>query len=889
MLGERYELGPALGSGGFGTVFRARDRRSGVEVAVKLVRPGLGSEAAAQRLRREGAILRRVSSRYVARVYDLGEDAHGVWLVTELVDGAPLTVATLGRALLPHEVLRVARGLLEGLAAVHGAGIIHGDVKPSNVLVPRGDKALDLPKLVDFGLARIQSRAEVAASVGAAMTREGTVLGTARWMAPEVLSGGEPTARSDLYAAGLVLFELLDVGPLFSGSDTRAQLRARVSSDAALRDRVPEPLCDVLERMLARDPSARWVDARAAYEAVADLDTAPVSVVHGESVPPIARLSAPPPGRMADSERSQKAAPVVEPPPSSKSTLPPPPSAPSATSPPPVLFGSPAGARRSTPPSSAKPSGPRSSRSVAPPDASRAARPPSSQPASSQPASSRPTSHRRPSAPPLGRLTSLPADGITALRETLRHLDLSMLDALARRERGNATGRLARAVALSLRLELDAAALILEPLAMQSDVARGIGATALAPRAKRVTRARVDSDREDRWIASVDPELGAMLAALAAAISTPEDAARDAERCARALARLDAVAPSPTVESTRATLRVAHAAARVRRGEIGRAAGLDLVSADVHGEELAADAAFHFVVRALASSVLLDELRASIELERAERIAAETGTTLLDACAATALGTVLAVVSPRDERALLPLERAGTLLAHGDAPGLEHEAEQRRAEVLVALGRWSDAVVHLRAAREVARSERAGDLELASAALEAIVQLALGEKKAAYEAATVLADARLASAKGPAAVMAWIARALTSLAASDRDGAEDALTEAEARVRKDDRRSADAHVVVEILGLLLDAARGALPDFGAAVVTLERFAEEHRFEGFHWLDVLGAIVERLPEDDASRKMRDVLGRLRPVLGPESRLAARESRTEPPPGVAEPVA
>src|SRR5262249_37631470 len=148
-------------------------------------------------------------------------------------------------------------------------------VKPSNVLVPLGDKALDGAKLVDFGLARIVTRAEVAASLGDVESREGTVLGTARYMAPEVLSGSAPTARSDVYGAGLVLFELLEGGNLFPVGEGSAQLRARISSQPRLRERVPEPLSDVLERMLARDPAERWPDARTAHEAVVDLDTAP--------------------------------------------------------------------------------------------------------------------------------------------------------------------------------------------------------------------------------------------------------------------------------------------------------------------------------------------------------------------------------------------------------------------------------------------------------------------------------------------------------------------------------------------------------------------------------------------------------------------------------------
>jgi serine/threonine-protein kinase len=423
VLGGRYELGAALGSGGFGTVFRARDRRTGADVAVKLVLPGLGSEPAAQRLRREGTILRRVLSRQVARVYDTGDDENGVWLVTELVEGGPLSVETLGRALLPHEVLRVARCLLEGLSAVHVAGIIHGDIKPSNVLTPPGDKALDALKIVDFGLARIMARAEVAAVLGSGGAPEGTVLGTARYMAPELLAGGEPTGRSDLYAAGLLLFELLDDGPVFPVGDLRAQLQARLSGDPYLEERVPEPLSDVFAKLLARDPAARYRDGAAAHQAVSDLDTAPVQITKSDetALAPRVRVSLPP----------------------QAPSVPPLPSLPSA---------------------------------LAPTEETSAAE-------SLSAATMAPSRRPPPAQVSIVRMTSLPGDAVVALRETLRHLDLPMLDALARRERGNAIGRIARAVALALRLEVDAAALILEPLAMQSDVARAIGAAVLAPRA----------------------------------------------------------------------------------------------------------------------------------------------------------------------------------------------------------------------------------------------------------------------------------------------------------------------------------------------------------------------------------------------------------------------
>jgi hypothetical protein len=665
-------------------VYRAHDRRTGLELALKLVLLGPGSEGAAERLRREGTIMRRVTSRRVARVLDAGEDETAAWLVSELVEGGPLTIATLGRGLLPHEVLRVARALLEGLAAVHRAGVVHADVKPRNVLVPLADNPLDGVKLVDFGVARLPSDAPTAA------------VSSAGYIAPEVLAGGVPSAASDVYAAGLVLFELLDVGPLFVASDSRVQIRARMASDPVLAGRVPEPLSDVLLRMLARDPRARFANAVEAYDAVVDLDTAPVSIV----------------------------------------------------------------------------------------DPQRASLPPSSRNASM---STRPPSEVRPRTF-AARLTTLPSDGVIALRETLRHLDLPMLDALARRERGHVIGRVARAVALALRLELDAAALILEPLAAQSDVARAIGTTLLAPRARRITRARVDLDREDAWVETIDPELAAMLVSLAVALGAPDG--RDVSRTTRALAR------ASSLEATRTTVQMAHVAARLRAGEIDRG--------DFGSVEPAPP--FHVVVRAmLLGLVHLDQ--AIRELEQAERIAAETGTTLLDAASATLLGETLLGRSPRDERALAALDRAGTLLAHGDAPSLEREAAHQRGLALLAVGRHLDAIASFRAAREAASAERMLDLEIPSAALQAMTELALGDARAAYESVAVLGDARLASASASSSVVAWAARALTSSFGQDREAAESALRSGEQRLAEvaDPALHALLAVVGVALGVRTDA------------------------------------------------------------------------------------
>ena len=867
LLGGRYELGSAIGSGGFATVFRARDRHTNVDVAVKLVPPGFDAVHLAARLRSEALILeglKRLSSRHLARVFELGSDAQGVWLVTELIDGVPLSVEGLGRALLPHEVLRVARGLLEGLSVAHGAGVVHADVKPSNILVPRTAKALDGPKLIDFGLARITARAEIARELGESAPASGVVIGSARWMAPEVLAGRSADMRSDVYSAGLVLFDLLGEGDLFPAEDRRDQLRTRVTTDPVLEGRVAPPLSAVLARMLERDPARRYRDATEALGAVIDLDTAPVSTVN-ETPPAGIRASRPSFG-FATSTSTPPSRPVAPAPPS-RPVAPAPPLRPVASAAPP----SPRAADgRVSQPSFLHP----------PPRAFSAA------PAVSRTLSTRP--------PPAPRLRALPENGADGLRETLRHLDLPMLDALARRERGNATGRVARGVALALRLELDAAALILEPLALSSDIARAVGATVLAPRARRVTRGRIDSDRDDKWVDTVPAELGALLASFATALSGRDEATRDAARCTRLLERLDRAEADPAVdvdarariESARTTLRIAIAAARVRSGELTSEAALDLVAPLEIGDGRTRTA-LDRVVRPLlvaAIGVRIDEGRARDDLERAVRASAESGATLLEACASAAWGRLLVDAPMRVGQGLAVLERAATLLAHGDAPSLEHEAEHHRAAALIVQGRWKEAVPRLQAAREAAHAERSVESEVLSASLEVVAHLALGDHDPAREAAAALGEARIGTARGRAAAFAWIAKCLEALASGDRDAAEDALAEASARAREAGADGADAYVLTEVLAMLFDAAKGSLPDVVAPAAELERFAAERGFTSFYWFDVLRTVLERVDDPALRGPMQDVLARVALLLGPASRIA-RERRTSAPPGMA----
>lgn len=841
LLGGRYEVGAPIGAGGFATVFRGRDRQTNLDVAIKLVARGLDGGAQAERLRNEASALRKISSRHVARVHDFGEDESNAWLVTELVDGVPLAPDALGRALLPHEVLRVARGLLEGLSAAHAAGIVHADVKPRNILLPRAKDALDGAKLVDFGLARMTTRAELARELGEELPASGVVFGTARYMAPEVLTGAPSDARADLYAAGLVLFELLGDGTLFHASNTRDELRARLTGDPSLEGRVPPPLSVVLSRMLARDPRERYTDAAEALAAIVDLDTAPVSLSSEEAVTsvrhgPISAMR--PPARGTPLPHSPTRPPEITIPSSSPTSL-----------------------RR--PPSFAA--------SVMPPSAR-----PSQVPSSATGAS---------------RVSQLPPDPADGLFEVLYHLDLAMLDALARRERGNATGRIARATALVLRLELDAAALILEPLLPQSDVSRALGIALLLPRARRITRARVESDREDRWLDTMPANMAALCVAVATALSSGEELERDARRCKRALERLTAETSSEA-EQLRITLEVAATTTSVRSSEIPAAEGLERIQsllARSMGESRPATALDRVLRGLLASLVVagVDEALARDELERVARVAADSGATLFEVCASTAWGRLLVLDPSRAKRGVAVLERAASLLSLGDVPMLEHEAEHHLGAALAVEGRWAQALPHLRNARRAALGERTTTHELLSAALEVLGHLAMGSRNNAEDALAALGNARLGTTSGGVAGLAWITQSLDALLAGEREAAEDALAEANARVREiaGGAQGVEAFVLTSVTTILFEALRrqerGAPSNVLDSAAELEHFVHARGFASFYWFDVLGKALERIEEPTVRMPMQDALARLTVLLGPTGRLS-RERRTSAPP-------
>jgi serine/threonine protein kinase len=212
---ERYRLQRQLGAGAFGTVWAARDERLDREVAVKIVPR---QRVIGGRFEREARAAARLSHPAIVTLYEAAVDDEGAYLVSELVRGATLHELLEEGRLSDRDILAVAISLCDALAHAHGEGVIHRDVKPSNVLVPERPTSPAHPaKLTDFGVARVLG--------GDSLTRTGDVIGTAAYMAPEQAEGREAGASADLYGLALVTYEALTgVNPVRTGT---AAIRAR--------------------------------------------------------------------------------------------------------------------------------------------------------------------------------------------------------------------------------------------------------------------------------------------------------------------------------------------------------------------------------------------------------------------------------------------------------------------------------------------------------------------------------------------------------------------------------------------------------------------------------------------------------------------------------------
>lgn len=255
LLEGRYRVEAEIAAGGTSTVYRGLDIRLDRPVALKVMDSRYaGDEQFLTRFQREARTVARLKDPGLVAVYDQGLDARHPFLVMELIEGGTLRELLAERGPMPpHAVAAVLRPVLGGLAAAHRAGLVHRDVKPENVLISDDG----VVKIADFGLVR--------AVAAAGITSASVILGTAAYLSPEQVRDGKATPRSDVYAVGIMAYELLTGHTPFSGDSALSIAYQRLDSDvpppSTVIDGVPGQFDELVGRATARDPAHRYADA----------------------------------------------------------------------------------------------------------------------------------------------------------------------------------------------------------------------------------------------------------------------------------------------------------------------------------------------------------------------------------------------------------------------------------------------------------------------------------------------------------------------------------------------------------------------------------------------------------------------------------------------------
>ncbi len=257
VLGGRYEILKLLGMGGMGAVYKARDTEVDRIVGLKVIRPDLaGNPAILARFKQELVLARQVTHKNIIRIYDLNE-ADGVKFITmEFVEGEDLrTILTRERKLAPPEAADIMLQSCAGLQAIHSEGVIHRDLKPSNIMRDGAGRVV----IMDFGLAKtVQSDG---------MTQTGMMIGTMEYMSPEQAMGGDLDARSDIFAVGLIFYELLTGYIPFRADSAIASLVKRTQERAVplvdVDSSLPPVLSEIVAKCLERKPDERYASAQA--------------------------------------------------------------------------------------------------------------------------------------------------------------------------------------------------------------------------------------------------------------------------------------------------------------------------------------------------------------------------------------------------------------------------------------------------------------------------------------------------------------------------------------------------------------------------------------------------------------------------------------------------
>jgi len=262
-----YRIIEKIGEGGMGVVYRARDERLDRDVAIKVLPKHLAKDPKRrERFEREGRAVSSLNHPNICTLYDIGQHDGIDFIVMEYIEGETLA-SRLERGALPLErALQVGVQIADGLDKAHRRGIVHRDLKPGNIMLTK-----DGAKLLDFGLAKLMAPDAVVAESALAtedkpLTAEGTLVGTVQYMAPEQLEGKEADARTDVFAFGAVLYEMITDNKAFEGTSQASLIAAIMSSEprrlSKLQANSPAALDRTVAKCLAKDPEERWQTAR---------------------------------------------------------------------------------------------------------------------------------------------------------------------------------------------------------------------------------------------------------------------------------------------------------------------------------------------------------------------------------------------------------------------------------------------------------------------------------------------------------------------------------------------------------------------------------------------------------------------------------------------------
>jgi serine/threonine protein kinase len=258
-----YEILGSLGAGGMGQVYRARDSRLDRQVALKVMNDAAAGEGS-ERFQREARAAAGLNHPHICAVYDVGEAGGRPFLVMELIEGHTLRELIGASGVDPMTTLRIGAQVADALDAAHAKGVIHRDIKPGNVMVIGGRHV----KVLDFGLAKYAGLTDTD-QTRQALTQTGSMLGTPHYMAPELFQGHHADVRTDLWAVGVVLYQMLSGRLPFAGA-TPFEVGSAILRESAppLAETIPAELRGIVDRLLAKAPDHRYRRAAELREAL---------------------------------------------------------------------------------------------------------------------------------------------------------------------------------------------------------------------------------------------------------------------------------------------------------------------------------------------------------------------------------------------------------------------------------------------------------------------------------------------------------------------------------------------------------------------------------------------------------------------------------------------